>query len=791
MSSKKYVLVFFVLVLSPMLISAEIFQYEDSGDQVEIGESFEDVLPIISSSDLPALDSPDIITDRGTTRQYQYIHFGDALTSLTPPTVQYVKSDDSGIGSFIQIDGGTSSGEAYFEFEIVFDKGLESSISSSNNLEDLEDVKLKLFADEYTIIDTEIDTTTSEVKLLLATSSISDTVFEGDSKVYTIGTKKYEVLVDSITASPDTIRMNVNGLDIGQLEEDGYHQLSDDTVIGVRNIVTSDGAVKDLATIYLGAKTLELEDTYNDDTFEQGLSVNGEKVAEGFNLLKGSVSSDIFSLTNLKYRGTNPSKIYVGQGTKLSHVLYNEKSLIGNWDIIYNGFKPVSETQIGIVSDDSTLYDLTFENQNSKTYKIPFYHQGGSIGDGTKTTHIVESASSATFNIETGDYMILSTGSSKTDKTYAIQYNTIDTINNKIKFNEMLESGISEITSIYSTTEVSGGLGEGTVDLSGNQFRYYIKNETGYNISMDLDLDGSVESDSVDVIVNGGGILDLGNSNTPGTPYSLQMTTKASSFEESTSDETTTFQLTGGSNVGIPSASFTNIVMNGESDTYTGMSDYGAEFYLVTSVSGSNSGNLEINYPLEQRFADVQIELLQQSTESTTVGETQTSCSDGIQNGDETGLDCGGSCGPCELASCSNGIQDFDEEGVDCGGSCLAECTLELLGEELTTQETTQETTTQATTCPFGCDYSDSEGNNICMKVGESLDEAYCSAPQSLIAKKDNSESCSVDAECKSNLCSENVCGMQASPVSLVLNGILVLLIIFVFFKVHNLLKTK
>lgn len=48
------------------------------------------------------------------------------------------------------------------------------------------------------------------------------------------------------------------------------------------------------------------------------------------------------------------------------------------------------------------------------------------------------------------------------------------------------------------------------------------------------------------------------------------------------------------------------------------------------------------------------------------------SCSDGLQNQDETGIDCGGSCTPC--ASCTDGIQNGDELGVDCGGADCAEC---------------------------------------------------------------------------------------------------------------------
>ncbi|XOV68837.1 MAG: CUB domain-containing protein [Fluviicola sp.] len=44
-------------------------------------------------------------------------------------------------------------------------------------------------------------------------------------------------------------------------------------------------------------------------------------------------------------------------------------------------------------------------------------------------------------------------------------------------------------------------------------------------------------------------------------------------------------------------------------------------------------------------------------------------CTDGIMNGQETGVDCGGpTCPACP--DCFNGIQDGNETGVDCGGAC-------------------------------------------------------------------------------------------------------------------------
>ncbi|MEM9836067.1 MAG: M12 family metallo-peptidase [Bacteroidota bacterium] len=77
--------------------------------------------------------------------------------------------------------------------------------------------------------------------------------------------------------------------------------------------------------------------------------------------------------------------------------------------------------------------------------------------------------------------------------------------------------------------------------------------------------------------------------------------------------------------------------------------------------------------------------------------DAQPSCDDGIQNGNETGVDCGGpDCLPCAVPgctdpeahnynpdatvddgsceTCTDGIQNGDETGVDCGGSLCQAC---------------------------------------------------------------------------------------------------------------------
>ncbi len=52
-------------------------------------------------------------------------------------------------------------------------------------------------------------------------------------------------------------------------------------------------------------------------------------------------------------------------------------------------------------------------------------------------------------------------------------------------------------------------------------------------------------------------------------------------------------------------------------------------------------------------------------------------CDDGIQNGDETDIDCGGICAACPEPACNDGIQNGDETGVDCGGTTCSPCVTE------------------------------------------------------------------------------------------------------------------
>ena len=54
---------------------------------------------------------------------------------------------------------------------------------------------------------------------------------------------------------------------------------------------------------------------------------------------------------------------------------------------------------------------------------------------------------------------------------------------------------------------------------------------------------------------------------------------------------------------------------------------------------------------------------------------TEPTCDDGMMNGDEEGVDCGGAtCPECVAATCDDGMMNGDATGVDCGGATCPEC---------------------------------------------------------------------------------------------------------------------
>jgi hypothetical protein len=121
-----------------------------------------------------------------------------------------------------------------------------------------------------------------------------------------------------------------------------------------------------------------------------------------------------------------------------------------------------------------------------------------------------------------------------------------------------------------------------------------------------------------------------------------------------------------------------------------------AEFYTIsTNMAANTNAKISITVPADaaggssvrmriRYFFSTAVSSTTGCTSSGTYGETEDytivitactgTCSDGIQNCGETGVDCGGPCAAAcaGTATCSDNIQNQGETGVDCGGPCPA-----------------------------------------------------------------------------------------------------------------------
>lgn len=142
-------------------------------------------------------------------------------------------------------------------------------------------------------------------------------------------------------------------------------------------------------------------------------------------------------------------------------------------------------------------------------------------------------------------------------------------------------------------------------------------------------------------------------------------------------------------------------------------------------------------------------------------------CVDGIKNGDEEGVDCGGSC-PLPCDTCSNGRLDEDEEGVDCGGVCPTACPS--CDDGL--KNGTEAAVDCGGACPNRC--ADREPCREDLDCASLHCDVVCQPPSCNdkilngnesstdcggdCEKCDNGKSCRKSSDCKSSRCQNNIC---------------------------------
>ncbi len=740
--------VFFIVLLALLVptVVAETFTIRSGSDDLEINESLGNVIDALDETKLLALKGVSIKTTKTTVDYKQYIRFKNSALVITAPEVVYGENAKGTFGDFLFLKEGNNVSDAIFEYEIDFGEGIVSDVKAGK-LETLHKNQLVMLGEQFTFLDSSLDTAKTTLTLKLAAADQIVTLQEGQKQIYILGGKPYEIEAFSVTESAT---LKVNNRTIANIKEGESKDLDGKMLFAVSNIF-QDTEGKDAVTVLLNATILTLKDTdYTDDNFIQGFSSNNRLFSEGWVKIKATATATEAKIIKMFYRmvagGKSSGDVYIPKGGSARSFLKQPETLFSPLlDIQYKGLVEVEKTPIKINPATSKRYDFHFYNKEGKSYKMPLIYNDAAyrIGDESRTLYFIEATGNTNFLVEQGDYFVVTSANEKNGITNVIRYNSINTDTRQIEF-EDLSTG--KFTLSYTPPSSGNFSGEGSIVAGGKSYKFYIKNTTtGGNTStlaVDLNGDGAIETDEVNIITKGGAVIDLGSTNSPSGDFTITLTTEASQFDEAASAETINIPIVKRA-AGVGIGNITGIPVEEKGKKTEGGSKYGV--YL--SVLEQDTETLEIKYPISQVFAQVNIVLATKTI-------ILPSCADNIQNQGETGVDCGGPCAACKIINLTENIT-----------------------ENITEQP-------QNLSVCEGCD---KEGT--CYTIGTRLAEQYCASDGLIHFAKDAGKSCAYNYECKNNFCDEGVCKTTKEPLNtgLVVINIAVILaaIVFIILTFH------
>ena len=748
MNKRGCYLILVLLILMSKIIIATNFEFKTSNDKVEIGELLGDVIAALTKTHISELKSYEIQTDEGTSNVNQYIRFKDLSNA---PRISFTENEQDEVDDFLYIPSGTGSNNAFFEYEMEFEEGFISSIST-DLLPDYDGEVLYILDQEYKIVESKKDG--NSLKLTLASGSLIDLLPEGGTKTYTVGNTNYQIDVLTIDADK-SVRFKVNGAELNKMSKGDINALQGGAFLGVSDVLISNTQAPDMVEIFIGAKVITFKDNdFTDNNFNQDVNVNKEEIENAHIKISATVTGSNLKITKILYRFSAQINIYIKENEKLTSHIADPKGLLGNWDIKYSGLNIPSHNEIKFNPIANSEYNLIFKNKAGDSITVPFISNKVSfkLGDDDQDL-LVQEGSSSSFNVDKNDFFILTSSNTKTGSTYILKYDSIDTNTNITYFTDL---GTNSQKSAPLTMNQSGMYGEGTLSAGTMQAKIFVDDAANNPIAVDLNGDNSPDGSTVvDIVTAGGGILDL--TTLSGSTYTINLKTDASEFEENvTADENIQFTIEArsGNKIGIQST-FSGISTGTITDHILGLSNYGVQMDILKTTAADVAETLTFKYPADQAFGNVFIETSQEQTVTVSSQQTQSSCTNGILDGDETGIDCGGSCPQCQVQAaptCSDGLQNQNETGIDCGGPCQP-CQQII-----------------STGCPNGCPYTNEKGENLCLNIGTRIGALFCDSDKLMKAQKDMSENCSNAYECKINICENNKCGKHITLLTIIIN---------------------
>lgn len=535
-------------------VEGDVVEVSKSGDLLELYEDIGTVRETLTGSDLEALKSYTMSTDKGTTPVNQFMRLQKQTTTgtftrtkLFSGSVGFLENDNDVSAEFLYF----GDGDYVFEYELEFSEGLESDVVSGT-LDDVEDETIWVLGKQFTIVDTAATAASGgpiSLTLEMMGGAVRDVATLGTPKSYTIDGQNYNVELSF--ADSDECKFVVNGETTDLLTDGETDRLADGTEIGVSEVLYQDfaGGIQS-CEFFLGADKIEFQDTNTADGlfYTAGVEINEEDIEDAQVRIVASNTSALATveITDIKYQlkadGKSGDEAYIAAGHGLREMLDEPQGMLHNgWDVTFKGVNEGDSETFQIDANGDDAYTIRFTNLAGNEYNVPFVDNSGTSfvwGDDNDRLWFTEFESSfngsdangesynaSYFVIDEDSYVVLSddpiASADETTYTYVLRFDSLDTSNNEIQFSDLSNGQTYEDTYDAATNATVAAvlsdwnnmssdsitrLGVGELIVGGKTYEFVVDETTG-NVSMDLDQSGLVTNTTQSALVTQYGLV--------------------------------------------------------------------------------------------------------------------------------------------------------------------------------------------------------------------------------------------------------------------------------------------
>ncbi len=515
-------------------VSGEGVKIATDSNKLTPGENFDSVKSKLDEEDLPELLARGTFIndgdDESTSYEYeQKLEFDHANVTYLKDR-DYTDEDNPYVMLYVPKSTGSGSSKSWFmRYTLDFTKNAESdwysgtTCGSANELCDFEDTTIEIMGVEYDV--TKAERSSNAITWEMMGGVTLNTMYEGETKTFTVAGEDYEVTVDIISdtgTSDETVILTVNGVSSKELAKDQTQTLSG-IEVGIKQVMGNEageaGAGRDLVQFYLGAQKVVLSDTdgVTPTAMDTNVQVGGEDVDDLFVDWTGSISGATFTMDKLELTWAPENELFAAEDEVLSF------PGLGSYEVQFAG-----------MTSDGAEEEIVVEPHGDNNVRLVAPLESGKVSldiayfDGTNYTGFGESITAgsgviyvATGTMSEGDYLVLTSATERETRIVELDdissdnVTTLKDIGSGTKYTGSCSTvnctvNVGDVSAVFSYA--SPGAGQATIAAASDEghkvytkegFTIDLRNAISDTTTHDIYL---LEEDQNDVLEGGGNL---------------------------------------------------------------------------------------------------------------------------------------------------------------------------------------------------------------------------------------------------------------------------------------------